>query len=393
MRLDIRKTVLAAALVALAAVAAFSVQGVSALLADSPAVPANDFTTASCWAAVESRQVGNTTSTADGIVTVPITAVNRTRSFLVFHSRSNLNRPVTQIRGRIATSTTLEFERVTDEATPTTVNIRWYVVEFACGVNVQHGSTTLSAATTNVPITPVAALDQAFVTWSKTPAAADASTDQNDALVAELTTTSNLQLRANTVPSGHVVWWQVIEFTNPADIDVQTGTTTMLGTATSRTVTLPTAVDPAKTFVLVSFQTSGTGADIGARMLRAQLTNSTTLTIDRSVSGTPDDITEIFWQTVELEGASVQRGTMNFPSADGSQSVTLSPSVDTTRAIVFASVNLAGGLSGGRTPYVTDDIVGVASFSPGFASTTQITIQRNNTAASADVGWFVVQFR
>lgn len=393
MRFDLRTALLAGALIAAAAVAALAVQGVGALLADSPAVPANAFSTASCWAAVESRQVGTATSTANGTVTDTIAAVDPSRSFLVFHTRSNLNRPVTQIRGRIANSTTLEFARVTDEATPSTVNIRWYLVEFACGVNVQHGATTLSAATTNVAISPVAALDQAFVTWSKTPAAADATTDQNDALVAELTTTSNLQLRANTTPSSHVVWWQVIEFTNPADIDVQKGTTTMLGTATSRTVTLPTAVDPAKTFLLVSFQTSGSGADIGARMLRAQLTNSTTLTIDRSVSGTPDDITEIFWQTVELEGASVQRGTTNFPSSDGSQSATLSPSVDLTRSVVFASVNLAGGLSGGRTPYVTDDIVGVASFSPGFASSTQITIQRNNTAASADVGWFVVQFR
>src|SRR5687768_14282896 len=107
MRLDFRTAALAAGLVAAAAVAAFSAQAVTALLADSPAVPANDFGTASCWAAVESRQVGNTTSTADGIVTVPIAAVDRTRSLLVFHSRSNLNRPVTQIRGRIASSTTL----------------------------------------------------------------------------------------------------------------------------------------------------------------------------------------------------------------------------------------------------------------------------------------------
>jgi hypothetical protein len=391
MRLDVRKTVLAAALVAAAAVTALSAQGVSALLSDSPSVPANDFGTASCWAAVKSRQTGTATSTGNGTVTVTISAVDKARSFLVFHTRHNLNRPVTQVRGRIATNTTLEFARVTDEAS--SVTIRWFVIEYACGVNVQHGSTTVTATTTNVAITSVAALDQAFVTWSKTPAAADATTDQNDQLVAELTTTSNLQLRANVAPGSHVVWWQVIEFTNPADIDVQKGTTTMTGTATSRTVTLPSAVDPTKTFLLVSFQTSGAGADIGARMLRAQLTNSTTLTIDRSVSGTPDDITEIFWQTVELTGASVQRGTTNFPSADGVQTVTLSQSVDTTRAIVFSSVNLAGGLSGGRTPYVTDDIVGVASFRMSLNSSTEVVIARDNTAASADVGWFVVELR
>jgi hypothetical protein len=390
MQLDLRRAALAGGLIAAAAVAALSAHTVGALMADSPAVPANAFGTASCWAAVKSRQVGTATSTGNGVVTVTISTVDRTRSFLIFHTRHNLNRPVTQVRGRIASSTTLEFERVTDEAS--TVNIRWYVVEFACGVNVQHGSTTVSATTTNVAITPVAAVDQAFVTWSKTAAAADASTDQNDQLVAELTTTSNLQFRANAAPS-QVAWWQVIEFTNPADINVQKGTTSMTGTATSRTVTLPTAVDPAKTFLLVSFQTSGTGADIGARMLRAQLTNSTTLTIDRSVSGTPDDITEIFWQTVELTGADVQRGTTNFPSADAQQNVTLTSAVDTTRAVAFPSVNLAGGFSGGRTSYVTDDIVGVASFSIAFNSSTEITMGRNSTAAAADLGWFVVEFR
>jgi hypothetical protein len=390
MRLDLRTVALAAGLISAAAVAALSAQGVSALLADSAAVPANAFNTANCWAAVKSRQTGTTTSSGTGTVTVTITAVDMTKSFLVFQTRDTLNRPVSQIRGRIASNTTLEFARVTDETA--TVNIRWYVVEYPCGVKVQHGQTTLSSTTTNVAITPVAALDQAFVLWSKTPVSTETTTDQNDVLVAELTTTSNLQLRANGVPNTHVVWWQVIEYTDTADINVQKGTTTMTGAATSQTVTLPTAVDPTKTFVLVSFQTSGTGADIGARMLRAQLTNSTTLTIDRSASGTPDDITEIFWQTVELTGASVQRGSQNFAAGTAQRTVALSPSVVTARTIAFSSVNLAGGLSGGRTPYVTDDIVGVASFTAALSST-QLTLDRDDTAAAADVGWFVVQLR
>jgi hypothetical protein len=83
--------------------------------------------------------------------------------------------------------------------------------------------------------------------------------------------------------------------------------------ALSTNVTLGTAVDTAKTFVLAGYRSSGTGGDIGARMLRAQLTNSTTIQVDRSAAGDADDITEIAWQAIELnDGSAVQRGSASF---------------------------------------------------------------------------------
>jgi hypothetical protein len=358
---------------------------------DAAAVGTNSFTTATCWSAVKTLQKGTATSSGNGTVTVAITAVDPAKSFLIFNLRSNSPRPVgSGLAGRLASSTTLEFWRVTDETS--TIQIQWYVVEYACGVNVQRGATTLAGMANNVAITPVSALSRAFVTWSKTANAADASTDQNDTIVADLTTTSNLQLRVNTAASGHTVWWQVIEYTSAADINVQKGTTSMLGTALTATATLSPAVATTQTFVLASFQTSGTGTDMGARLLRAELTNSTTITFTRAASGTPDDLTEIHWQAVTLTGAAVRRGVANFGS--GTTQVTPSfGSVDTSKSVAFASGNTAGGLSGGSSPYVTDDVPGVASFTADITSATTVRLERANTAATADVGWFVVQFR
>jgi hypothetical protein len=123
-------------------------------------------------------------------MTVTITAVDPTKSFLLFSTRSSSNRPVSSIvRGRLASATTLEFIRVTDESPVSTITIEWSVVEYSCGVAVQRGDTSVSATTVDVPITPVASQSQAFITWSKSTAAADASWDGNDTLVVDLTST------------------------------------------------------------------------------------------------------------------------------------------------------------------------------------------------------------
>jgi hypothetical protein len=274
------------------------------------------------------------------------------------------------------------------------VNIRWYVAEFGSGINVQRGEVAQSATTVNVTLpTPVGSLSRAFVTWSKTPGTGETTWDTNDPVVGELTTTSNLQFRVNAAAAGHTIRWQVIEFTNPADVNVQKGTTSLTGTALSTTVTLPAAVDVTRTFILVGFRSAGTGNDVGSRLLRAQLTNSTTITIDRSISGSPDDMTEIAWQAVELRetAAAVQRGSTTFASGSAQQVVPIT-AVNLNKATPFAAVQVVGGQNTGRSSYASNDIIGVANFTMALSSSTAITMDRNSTAAAADVGWFVVQW-
>ena len=358
--------------------------GLGGWLAPSPAEAAS----------VKSVQTGTTSiSGPTNTVTVSITSVDTAKSFLVFQTRHNSNRPVASyLSGRLATATSLEFVKVSDESAGAgVVNIRWYVVEFEGGVRVQRGEVSQSATTINVGITAVASLSQAFVTWSKTPFSGDGSWGTDDPVVCELTTTSNLQCRVNATNADHVIRWQVVEFTDPAIVNVQKGSTSLIGTALSTTATLGTAVDVSKTFVLASYRTAGGGADVGANMLRAQLTGSTTISFDRDISGSPDDLTEITWQAVELkDGSSVQRGSANFASASAQASASIS-SVDTSRSVAFASVQPVGGQNMGKSPYAGDDIIGVGSATLALSST-QITLDRDSTVAAADIGWFVVQF-
>ncbi|WP_186762854.1 DUF2341 domain-containing protein [Lentzea tibetensis] len=189
----------------------------------------------------------------------------------------------------------------------------------------------------------------------------------------------------------HTVWWQVVEFTNAADISVQRGTTSLSGASLSTTASL-SAVDLSRAFVIAEFTSSGSGADIGARMIRARLTNSTTLTIDRSVSGTPDALELISWQVVELkDGSRVQSGSAAFAGGTATVTPALTP-VDTSRATAFASVRVSSGASSGRSDYVTDDVLGVASATVTVTSATQLTLTRANTSGATDIAWFVVEW-
>ena len=343
-------------------------------------------------AVLQQVQSGTAVNSANGIQTVTISSIDITKSFLVFQVRSTGDRPVnTTLRGRLASSTTIEFERLTNEGAPLAINIQWYVATFGSGVLVQRGTATMSMLTVNVGVTAVASMSQAFVLWSMTPLAAEIEHGSDDVITGDLTTTSNLEFRTND-PSGHIVWWQVVEFTDPADINVQRGTvSTMTGATLSANATLGTAVDVSRTFVLAGLRTVGLGPDIGARMLRARLTGPTTIAFDRGIAGSPDDMNAISWQAVELkDGSTVQRGSASFANGVAQATAPLVPRVNTTRAIAFASVQ-AGGQSMGRTPYSANDATGVASITAAL-SPTQLTLDRSLTAATADVGWFVVQF-
>lgn len=346
--------------------------------------------TASCFYR-SSVQSGSTTSTANGTTTVTITSVTMAKAFLVFSTRHNSNRPVgSEVTGRLASATTVEFNRVTDESSPVTITIQWYVVEYNCGVNVQRGVATPTNPTTDVTITAVNSVAAAFVTWSKTPSATDTGWGDNDPMLGVLTSTTNLQLRQNTGDAGHAVWWQVIEFTDSTKINVQTGTTSLTGGSTSTTATLATAVTTSRTFVLVGTRSSGAGTDIGSGMVRGQLTNSTTITLDRSAAGY--DVTEISWQAVELkEGTTVQTGTTTLGSGTSSATASLTALV-LNRSTAFASTQTGGGQNGGRTAYTADDVIGVAAATLALTSTTQLTLTRSSTAAAADIAWFVVSW-
>jgi hypothetical protein len=343
---------------------------------------------------IKSVQSGTATNMVNGVTTVNISPVNMSKSFLIFNTRHSSNRPVgSEISGRIATPSSLEFVRVTDQIPPNPIDIQWYVVEYDSGVRVQRGQVFETSSTIDVSINPIALIDQAFVTWSKTPGLGDQFWNYDDPIVGELTSQTNLQFRISSSSVAHIIWWQVVEFTKPGSVDVQRGSiTTMTGTSTSANATLSRPVDVNKTFVLTGFQTPDAGADVGARMLRAQLINSTTIMVDRGISGDPDDIPEISWQAVELRDCGrVLAGSEHLGVGVNRSVIPLATAVDTNRSVAFASVQPVSGQSMGRTTYAGDDVIGVASVTMAL-SPTQVIMERSNTSGDADIGWFVVEF-
>jgi hypothetical protein len=154
------------------------------------------------------------------------------------------------------------------------------------------------------------------------------------------------------------------------------------------------AVDLSASFLLLGYNTSGSGNDVGARMLRGQLINSTTIRIDRALGGNNDDLPEIHWQLVELrDGSEVLRGSAALAAGVAQLPVGLfGRKINLAGAVAFASTQAAFGQGAGRSP------ASGATAVPGVCSVTTnltanwLTLDRANTASSCDVGWFVIQF-
>lgn len=354
---------------------------------------AASFGTAACYQRA-TVQRGTAVSTIDGITTTTISAVDTTRSFLMFTSRHNSNRPVaSEIGGRLASSTSLEFYRDTDESSPVAMTIEWSVITYACGVTVQRGSVAQTATTLDIAITPVASTAQAFVLWSKSVRPNDQVWDGNDPVVGDLTSVSNLQFRVESSLNEHLIWWQVVEFTDASMIRVQRGSTTLTGGAITSDVVLPTTFDSARTFLLVGTR-GPNGADMASAMVRGRLSGSQTVSIDRS-AGTVD-LTEVGYQVVELfDGTSVYSASTGFCSSCTTGAAVPSSALDLARTNVFASTHTGGGQNGGRTTYTADDIVGSAAFGMQLTSSTNVQITRDVSAASgasANVSLFAVSW-
>ncbi len=334
-------------------------------------------------------QTGSATNSANGTQTVTISSVDPAKAFLLFSIRHNSNEPRGSfIGGEIASATTIEFNRNTSESTPVDIDIRWYVVEYSCGVRVQRGTLDQTSSTVNATITPVASLSQAFVTYSKTVASSDSIWGTNDAVMVDLTSTSNVEARTEVANSAHTIYWQVVEFTDASMISVQRGNTSIPSGSLAANITLPAAVDTSRAFPIVSSRIDDGLLD--ELLLRTRLLSSTTLEVARA--HTNNDINEISWQVVELlDGSSVQHVHTLLDPGTASSTVTVS-SVDLTRATAFAGTQNGGGQNGGRTTYFSDDIIGVASATFSFTSATQVSVARSSTVDFGSMGWQVVEW-
>gem|GEM_PF-7100663 len=169
----------------------------------------------------------------------------------------------------------------------------------------------------------------------------------------------------------NTISWEVFEFTS--GVTVQRGS---LGpSATSTNVTLPNAVDLAKSFPIVTHYRGGTvfGADDA---LTATLTTSTNLKLD--FGGTPNDST--YWQVITYNDCFVQQVATTLAAASTSTTGTIPVSVNTAKTMVISNF---------RSP---SDINAYDAPRTELTNGTTLTYTRVGTTGAISIVAYVVQF-
>jgi hypothetical protein len=205
--------------------------------------------------------------------------------------------------------------------------------------------------------------------------------DPDQRVTCELTSATNLRITSSQGRAANVVQWHVVEFTS--GIAVQRGLAQIPQNQANPApfnlnVTLPTVVDLARSFVLISERIATGSEDRDERRtIRARLSSTTNLELSRNEEGTADVF--VAWQVIEIEDATVQAGLTTL--ANGSASVTATiGAVDVTKTFLVFS-RRAGNVGGRDERYqVRGELTN--------ATTLTFTRAGNNTAV--DIAWFAV---
>ncbi len=379
------------ALLTAAALGVMSVTGGTALslYVGVDAVSANDFSTLPCFdARLGLVQKGQHISNADGPTTIPITAVDPAKSFLVFSASSNSNEPDdTIVMGELASSTSIEFTRNSDGAPPNDIVVEWSVVEYDCGVAVQRGRASATAgAVVDVPISSVDT-SSSFALLSSSAVAGETVFDGDQMRTVELADSATLRVTSSTaIPSGVDLAWQVVTF-DAGDASTQQLSATLTSTESTTTVALPTTVDPRSTAVFASVRWAGTGNDIGDRAVRARLIDGDNVEITRSIA---NDQVDVVIQVVEFtDGTTVRHGIVDFDPAETIEIVTIPP-IQTSRSTAFSTVLTPSSASGGSTDASTDDVIGEAAARIRLVDERNVEVARSASSGAASFAWQVI---
>ncbi|NNC96256.1 MAG: hypothetical protein HKN92_11915 [Chitinophagales bacterium] len=320
--------------------------------------------------------------------------IDTAKTFLMFESSSSGDRPTNgHVRGKIKSDSTIAFYRLSNESAPgIPIIISWNVIEFEHGVRTQRGGVAMANRKNIVNINPVVSTSQAFILISKTAKVDDGSFGFNDYILADFNSTSQIEIRVDLETVEHIINWEVIEFLNPADINVQRGSTSMDGTTTLVSSTLVSAVDLSKSFLLTGYTVQANHTQIGAYSLRSEITNNNTVSFERLATSSPDSIDEIGYQVVELlDGSIVHSGKTDFNTGVLSQNVNF-PRTIQSHTIAIGSSQPANGQCIGSTSYTANDINGICSYLIDVTGDDQITLERKSSVGFSSINWFVIQF-
>ncbi len=192
----------------------------------------------------------------------------------------------------------------------------------------------------------------------------------------ELTNPNTLNLQRLGSPIQRTVAeWYAAEFTT--GVTVRRGKSSFASTTSTLNVTIP-SVDLTKTFVLVSTAPNSTAQNVDERWtIRARLTSATNLELTRNETGITIDA---YWQVIQIDSASVQRGIVTIGAGSSSATAAIS-SVDLTKSFLILTTRGAGASNGDESQY---------SVRGRFTSPTQLTFDRISTSNSVDIAWEVI---
>ena len=284
------------------------------------------------------------------------------------------------VTGALTSTTNLRFQR---SGNGTAVDISYDLIEFFGDVTVQHGTTTLSSTTVNETISAVE-LDKTFVLATVRRSGTDYGND--DGFLAELTSTTNMQLTAGG--TGGVVEWQIVDYD---DTFVRTVRTTIADGQTLSTPSIYPAgcssvngVDPNKTMIISHHTQDGsTSAD---DLPKVTLEDSTSLRIERNTGN--NSLEYIIYVVEFLDSTEVQIIEPNFGSGETFRNETIS-SVDTSRSVVFGT---GAFQREGLTAYTTNDNTGYNWGTFELTSPTNVLASRAVSGATATIPFQVVEF-
>lgn len=367
----------AAAVLGVLAVLSLASIGSPAILTDLVDVPDGDLATANCFRArVGAVQSGEVTTTATGTTSVGLTPVDPERS-VVFHTVSSAGADVVDgaVSVELTDASTLDVVR---QGTGTaSVTVAWHVVEYTCGIRVQRGVETGSAAASRDVTINVTDPARAFTTVAVAPGAVATTPAAAHQVTAVLTGPTTLTLSSGAAPAADARWaWQVVEVVRDADVDVEHATVAMASGDLSATVPLTSAVDPSRTLLLAGVRTASGTLEQAA--VTAEFTADDEVTLRRTIAGVAATV-EL--QVVELlDGTAVQRGELTVGDTSVTNTAALPSPLDETRTTVLATGTAWGGAAATGRPDAGADAIGrtLGRFTTDDASTVRVTRGRTD---------------
>jgi len=341
-------------------------------------------------ATINSIQKG-TVTIANGAATntATISAITVANSFaLMSYSYDESTPNENEYAISITNTTTIKVERKgTTPAGGATITIYFTVIEYSSGVTVQSGSLDWSAGQSpprgqeDITLTAVTvAQSWPYTTRRMEPTSGFVNDD--DFENAEITTTTNLQLQQlDTASEAGLVQWQVID---NDDVTAQSASPVLSTSATGTTGTI-TAVDLARTFLSVGWETGNGGSGLDDKMGRAKLTSTTAWTFNRKATGSIVMNAKVAF--VEQAGVTVQSGEDIFTTTELTRSPSLT-SLDTSKSFVISGGN--NGHQGSGDESTTDNFDSM-SCEMTFTATVLTLTRVNHRSATLDFPWYVVE--